>query len=100
MICAGGSEDTIYGKGGADVIYAGGGNDVIYPGAGRDQVQAGPGGDLIYSLDSRRDMINGGSGLDRARADTLDRTTGVERFFPRHQGPDPILLAAGDIASV
>ena len=99
VICGSSGADAVYAKGGNDVVYAGAGNDVIYPGAGRDLVDADQGSDLIYSLDGHRDVINGGPGLDRARTDKLDRSSGVERFFPRSEGPDPVLVTAGDIAS-
>ena len=102
VICALGGDDTITGLGGNDTINGGAGNDVIYPGPGKDLVYGGPGDDLLYAVDSTRDILSGGAGLDRARVDrkanrTLDRTTGIEGFFPTATRY-PVLVAAGDIA--
>ena len=97
VVCGLGGDDTIYGLGGNDVIYGGAGNDVIYPGAGADRVFAGAGSDLVFSSDGRRDRVDGGPDLDRARVDRRDRAVRVEGFFPLRSA-NPVLLAAGDIA--
>lgn len=98
VICALGGDDTIVALGGNDSIYAGDGNDVVYPGAGKDRVYGGGGDDLIYAVDSKRDLVAGGPGLDRARVDRkLDKAGGIETFFPTATRY-PVLLAAGDIA--
>src|SRR5437588_1634440 len=98
IICGLGGNDTIYAGAGNDVVSGGPGNDVIYPGPGKDRVYAGADNDLIYAYDRQRDLIDGGPGIDRARIDPkLDRTVGVEGFFPA-KSANPVLLAAGDIA--
>jgi Ca2+-binding RTX toxin-like protein len=47
-----------------------------------DKFDGGSGNDTIYSRDGRRETtVRGGTGNDRARKDSVDRTTSVERSF-------------------
>jgi len=71
-ILAGSYVDTVYGGSGNDVIRTGAGEDFIFPGPGRDVVAAGRGPDHVIANDGERDVIDCGSGDDRARVDRLD----------------------------
>jgi RTX calcium-binding nonapeptide repeat (4 copies)/Calcineurin-like phosphoesterase len=99
VLCGFGGDDTIHGGGGADVIEAGPGDDVVYPGPGKDTVHGGPGNDLIFAVDGARDLVDGGPDVDRARVDSRDRRRALEGLFPAASGPNPVILAAGDIAN-
>ena len=67
--------DVIKGNRYNDVIFGGGGRDIINPGRGDDAVFAGRGDDQIISQDGQRDDIVGGTGSDRAKADSADNVT-------------------------
>jgi hypothetical protein len=96
VICGFGGGDVVRAGAGNDLIYAGSGNDVIYPGRGRDVVYGQSGSDTFFAVDGARDFLYGGPGSDRARIDR-DNARSIERFFRREA--NPIVLAAGDIAS-
>jgi Ca2+-binding RTX toxin-like protein len=72
IICARGGNDTLVGAAGADVLIGGRGADLLRGGRGRD---------VLYARDGRRDRVNGGRGLDRARVDARDRKRSVEVTF-------------------
>ena len=78
LVCAGSGGDRVAGGPGNDRLLGGPGNDFIAPGPGRDRVFAGAGADLIVSIDSRRDVIDCGPGLDVASVDRVDRTRRCE----------------------
>jgi hypothetical protein len=80
--------DRLAGDSGNDRVSGGLGNDRVNPGAGRDRVAAGPGDDGIFSLDSRRDVIDCGRGHDVAIVDAVDRTRRCETVI-RVQAPAP-----------
>jgi Ca2+-binding RTX toxin-like protein len=69
--------DVLRGTSGHDVICGLGGDDTIYAGGG-DIVIAGPGNDTVYAKDSKRDLIDGGSGRDGIRFDRIDLFKAVE----------------------
>lgn len=98
VICGLGGNDTIVGNGGKDVLIGGDGNDLISGGDGNDRVEGGPGNDklegssghdtilggagndTIFAYDGQKDIVDGGSGSDRAWWDfTLDKVRGVEQ---------------------
>ena len=56
---------------GADRLDGGGNADVVF---------GGPGNDTFWAWDGTSDRLDGGLGHDRAWADRLDRTTGIEQF--------------------
>ena len=72
--------DILFGTPGRDVICGLGGNDKLQGDDGNDAVYGGPGRDTIWAWDGFADRLNGGTGLDRAWTDKLDRVTQVERF--------------------
>ena len=98
VVCGFGGNDRIDGQGGNDVLIGGlgadqmnggDGNDVLYGGpgsdklqgdVGRDTVYGGAGRDTIWAWDGFADRLNGGTGVDHAWKDMLDRVTLVERF--------------------
>ena len=67
------------GLGGADVLDGNGGNDELQGDHGRDAIYGGAGNDTFFAWDGFAEMLNGGSGTDRAFHDKLDRVYGVER---------------------
>ena len=75
-------DDVLCGLGGSDRIEGGGGADVIIGGPERDTLFGGSGDDSFYARDGARDLVVGGRGRDRARADwKRDKVIGVERRF-------------------
>jgi Ca2+-binding RTX toxin-like protein len=77
-----GGADKIDGKGGKDVICGGLGNDTLTGGPGVDKLDGGDGADVLFVRDSVKELtVKGGAGTDRARKDSSDKTTGVERLF-------------------
>ena len=94
VICGLGGSDTINGRGGDDRILGGAGNDVLSGGAGDDEIDGGsgadrllggPGADRLLAFDRFADTLDGGIGIDHARADRgLDtpvvRVEGLRRF--------------------
>jgi len=80
VICGLGGNDTIIGGGGADVIYGGPGADILDGGAGNDVLRGGIGNDTLRARDGRRDVVEGGRGIDLAIVDrNLDRLVSIER---------------------
>src|SRR5262249_41779824 len=87
-LAGGGHDDVIYGLGGNDTllggagddrIFGGPGNDVITGGSGADHLYGGPGSDTIYAADGERDIIDCGSGRDRAVVDVgIDKVVNCE----------------------
>ena len=71
-------DEWIEGRGSNDDIYGGGGNDVIHGGSGRDVLDGGIGDDELWSGWNDR-AVDGGSGIDLARADF--RGTGQDLLF-------------------
>lgn len=86
------SKDIIYGEAGNDTIDGDAGNDYISGGDGNDSLTGWTGIDYLYgdggddyidSQDGATDRVDGGTGSDRAFADTiLDRTfVSIETFI-------------------
>ncbi|HXV58194.1 MAG TPA: carboxypeptidase regulatory-like domain-containing protein, partial [Gaiellaceae bacterium] len=77
-----GGRDRINGRGGKDLICGGDGADRLTGGGGVDRIDGGAGNDTIYARDGRKEVtLRGGGGTDRARRDSFDRTSSVERRF-------------------
>jgi hemolysin type calcium-binding protein len=99
VICGGSGNDRIYGGAGHDLILGGRGNDRLNGAAGREHLLGGPGNDILiggaesdelfgetgwdilFARDTRADLVHGGRGRDRARADRADVVRGIERRF-------------------
>lgn len=96
VICGLGGGDVIRAGAGNDLVYGGTGDDVVYGGGGKDVVFGGSGSDTFFTVDGARDFLDGGPDRDRARIDR-DKARSVEQFF--HSERNPVVLAAGDIAS-
>lgn len=75
-LSGGRGNDKLTGAGGTDELYGGSGRDRLAGGAASDTFDGGTGGDLIDARDGRRDEVRCGGGLDRVRADAVDRIAG------------------------
>jgi uncharacterized delta-60 repeat protein len=73
-----GGADRISGLGGGDCLTGGTGADVISAGAGRNVIRGGSGNDRISARNGARDVVNCGTGRDRATVDRVDRVTACE----------------------
>jgi Ca2+-binding RTX toxin-like protein len=80
ILIGGPGADQLNGGDGNDLLYGGPGNDKLQGDVGRDTVYGRAGRDTIWAWDGFADRINGGSGVDHAWKDMLDRVTLVERF--------------------
>ncbi len=81
--------DLIVGRGGDDRLDGGDGFDQVAGGFGRDRIDAVPGDDVVRSRDDGRDVVDCGSGLDRAfvsRTDVVRRCERVEVGLARVTG--------------
>jgi Ca2+-binding RTX toxin-like protein len=70
--------DVIYGGRRGDRIFGGRDADRLHGGHGRDRIYGGQGSDWIDSKDRFRDIVDGGTGRDRARWDRRDLVRDVE----------------------
>jgi Ca2+-binding RTX toxin-like protein len=77
--------DVLRGLGGNDTLDGGAGDDLLIGGAGRDTLRGGAGGDRHEAVDGERDLVNCGSGRDRAEVDRNDVVRGCE-LVTRHGG--------------
>jgi Ca2+-binding RTX toxin-like protein len=75
-----GAADEITGNRHANRLSGGPGRDTLIGRSGRDWLHGDSGDDRLHSRDRRRDVINGGSGRDRATADRVDRRRSIERL--------------------
>jgi Ca2+-binding RTX toxin-like protein len=81
-IVGGRGADRISGDWGRDRILGGRGADILNGGAGRDLIRGGLGNDVLLARDHRRDVVNGGRGLDQYRLDRWrDRARSIESRF-------------------
>ena len=87
-IDGGPGDDCLFGNKGADRVRGGAGDDQIGGGNGADKLVGGPGRDeitggtqtdRILARDGERDVVDCGSGVDRAVADRADRVKKCER---------------------
>jgi Ca2+-binding RTX toxin-like protein len=77
-----GGDDEIRGNAGRDRLIGGSGADTINGGPAKDSVSGGHGADTILARDHKRDALDGGAGVDRARVDEgLDRLLNIEELF-------------------
>ena len=73
VICGLGGADVLRGRAGRDVLLGGDGADVVEGGGGADRVFGGYGDDDLRARDGTVDVVIGGPGVDRVRADRRDR---------------------------
>jgi len=78
-LSGGPGRDRLIGGPGADRLDGGRGADRLDGGAGTNRYDAGPGHDVVRARNRRRELVNCGSGRDRARVDRRDRVRGCER---------------------
>jgi Ca2+-binding RTX toxin-like protein len=73
--------NRIWGNGGADTIRGGDGNDYLIGGAGQDLLYGEAGNDFIDAVDGKTyDIVDGGTGQDAAKLDTLTLKIGSQTF--------------------
>lgn len=80
-LTGGTGSDRLTGSSAANRLVGGGGNDTLTGNGAADVLDGGIGNDTIYSRDSVRDSVIGGTGTDRAHVDTIDVRSGVEALF-------------------
>jgi len=105
LLCGRGGSDKLFGDAGNDRLYgdacprsassratAGASNDRLYGGAGNDlldggkgvnRYSGGSGNDTIRAANGRQEIVDCGSGRDKAIADRIDRVRGCERVTRR-----------------
>jgi Ca2+-binding RTX toxin-like protein len=76
---AGAGSDQLAGSRGTDVLAGGSGADRLAGDGGVDVHRGGSGNDFLSAADGNREIVNCGSGRDRARVDRNDRVSGCER---------------------
>jgi hypothetical protein len=70
----GDGEDTLLGG----LAFAG---NVCDGGPAKDQVLGNGGSDTFMARDGKRDSLDGGSGIDKARVDAIDNLARIEQTF-------------------
>ena len=70
--------NRLVGRGGPDLLMGRGGHDVLVGGPGHDDLRGGGGKDTIRAKDGKRDVVDGGGGVDTAFADPVDAVRRVE----------------------
>ena len=84
VLRGGGGRDLIRGGGGNDVLRGGGGADRLFGDGGRNRLFGNAGSDYMdVSRNGSRDLVVGGRGRDRVKAQRGDRVRGVERVARR-----------------
>ena len=73
------SANRLVGLGGPDLIEGRGGHDVLVGGPGHDDLRGGGGKDTIRAKDKKRDVVDGGGGVDTAFVDPVDAVRRVEQ---------------------
>jgi Ca2+-binding RTX toxin-like protein len=77
-IVGGANAETIFGDGGDDTLRGGNGNDYLNGGPGKDRVFGDGGNDQLYAVDGQSDLLDGGSGFDKAKFDVSDVRVSIE----------------------
>lgn len=78
VISGGSLADWLYGYGGTDTLHGNSGNDTLDGGTAADKLYGDAGNDSIYAKDGTKDTVNGGTGTDKARRDTIDALLSIE----------------------
>jgi Ca2+-binding RTX toxin-like protein len=71
-IVASAGNDRLSGGVGKDIVNGGAGNDAVFGAADADLLAGGPGSDRIDAADGYKDLVDCGTGVDRALADAMD----------------------------
>ena len=71
----------LVGGAGDDLLTGGGGNDTLDGGAGKDRLYGMAGNDTLLGRDGVADYLDGGSGTDKARKDSVDALFSVESIL-------------------
>ncbi|HTN25147.1 MAG TPA: calcium-binding protein, partial [Solirubrobacteraceae bacterium] len=79
MLAAGPGNDRIVGGPGADRLFGEAGKDRIIGGSGANTIDGGSGNDSIEARNGTVDTILCGKGIDRVRADRVDKLSACER---------------------
>ena len=74
--------DTLSGGEGNDTLEGGDGDDILVGNAGNDTLRGERGNDTLYGNDGAKDVLNGGAGVDRYRADAIDLLSELETRLP------------------
>jgi len=78
-LIGGTGNDTLRGADGDDRLTGESGADTLAGGPGVNAYRAGSGNDVVDSANGRAELVNCGSGQDKARVDKRDRVSGCER---------------------
>jgi Ca2+-binding RTX toxin-like protein len=71
-------DDTLSGGEGNDTLEGGDGNDTLTGDAGNDTLRGQNGNDTLYANDGVKDVLVGGAGTDKYRADLVDQLSELE----------------------
>jgi len=89
-VIGGAGNDLIIGSSAANFLRGGAGNDTLRGGAGNDTLDGGPGldvllgedgNDLLLGRDTSAEVLDGGRGYDRAKADPRDVRKNIEALL-------------------
>jgi Ca2+-binding RTX toxin-like protein len=80
-LIGGAGNDRVRAGARSDLLRGERGEDKLVGGRGSDRLVGGTGDDQLFARDGRRDVVNGGEGLDIARIDPVDRLRRVEALF-------------------
>jgi Ca2+-binding RTX toxin-like protein len=78
-LSGGDGRDSLKGGAGADRLNGGAGRDRLSGGSGNNRYVGGSGNDVLSARNGFRDVVNCGSGDDRARVDPIDVVRGCEQ---------------------
>jgi Ca2+-binding RTX toxin-like protein len=79
ILCGDGGRDRLVGKAGRDYLDGGADRDTMVGGSGQDRLYGGFDDDTLCARDGKPgDVVDGGSGRDKARTDTGDRRRSIE----------------------
>jgi Ca2+-binding RTX toxin-like protein len=82
-LIGGDGSDRLRGDNGNDRLSGGDGDDRLKGGPGRNRLSGGAGNDRLNGVNGRFDRLNCGPGVDRVRADRIDRVRRCERIRRR-----------------
>jgi Ca2+-binding RTX toxin-like protein len=77
--------NSLKGNAGNDTLWGGDGNDTLSGGSGHDQLFGQGGNDTLFAKDGEKDLLDGGSGSDKAQRDNSagvkDQVLNIETFI-------------------